>query len=171
MKLAEMHSNWPDILINNNKKGVMMNSLIWICVADARGWIIQLCACTKVWIMKVVSLHWSLGQSKGIKFTLTYWSVSTFGRHPDKKNYGQPLPLSLLVGLDLELKLMPSCLNLCLLPSPLGTESKCLLVTIHSKYILNQLVIELGTVPENELERIVKVWRLISEEMEVGIRP
>ena len=49
--------------------------------------------------MKVVSLHWSLGQSKGIKFALTYWLVSTFGRHPDKKNYGQPLPLSLLVGL------------------------------------------------------------------------
>ncbi|KAL9345124.1 hypothetical protein Peur_062799 [Populus x canadensis] len=78
---------------------------------------------------------------------------------------------SLGPSLDLELKLMPSCLNLCLLPSPLGIESKCLLVTIHSKYILNQLVIELGTVPENELERIVKVWRLISEEMEVGIRP
>lgn len=50
----------------------------------------------------------------------------------------QPLSLSLLLGLDLELKLMPSCLNLCFLPSPLGIESKCLLVTIYSKYILNR---------------------------------
>ena len=33
----------------------------------------------------------------------------------------QPLPLSLLLGLDLELKLMPSCLNLCfLLPAIRG---------------------------------------------------
>jgi hypothetical protein len=32
-------------------------------------------------------------------------------------------------------------------------------------------VIELGTAPENELELRVKVWRLISEEMEEGIGP